>query len=274
MKKSVSLFCVVTMFILVMLGTVPAYALTQTEDIEETQILESDTYYSFDAETKTLIISGDGATPNFSNSSGSTNSQPWYSWRSDGSIEHIVVEEGITSLGTYFFYNITTADISLPSTLLSIGNYAMARTNSNSTVILPEGLETISNYVFYNTSGLVSMSIPSTVTSIGMSAFESCTSLESVEFANLKMTVSIGKKAFLKCSSLTTVTVPKYATLSDYSFGYSAASAGSLYSDFVMRVYRDSDAYTFALSKAIAYEIIDTYDITEGGEYRLYILFR
>ena len=90
---------------------------SQITDIEKTQLGSSKTYYSFNAETKTLTISGEGAMPNFSTSQSMSDAQPWYGWRNDGSIEHIVVEEGITSLGNYCFYSMSVGDIILPSTL-------------------------------------------------------------------------------------------------------------------------------------------------------------
>lgn len=250
MKKYLSvltafiIFAVVTLF-----ACITAFA--QSVDIEKTQLGTSDTYYSYDSSSKTLTISGTGATPNFTNSSSTDSSQPWFSWRSDGSIEHIVVEEGITSLGRYLFYCVSTADISLPSTLVSIDSYAMAGTNSNKNPVLPENLTTIGAYAFYYTAGLEKVYIPSSVEKIGQSAFELCTSLSQVEFESWKMSVSIGSKAFFKCANLKSVTVPKYATLSSYSFGYYDASAGSVYDGFVLFAYRDSQAYEYAKNSII-----------------------
>ena len=108
----------------------------------------------------------------------------------------------LTSIGTYAFSNTATkeADMSslsltsiperafaecyrmksftLPSTVTSIGNYAlMGTTRQISELILPEGLLTIGNSALssgnaiYNIS-VLAVTIPSTVTSIGSSAFQ------------------------------------------------------------------------------------------------------
>lgn len=273
MKKFISMILSLTLLLLSFYAVLPVSALEQVEDIEKTQILNSSTYYSFDAMTKTLVISGSGDVPDFSNSSGAVDSQPWIKWRSDGSVEHVIVEEGITALGAYCLYNVSTADIILPSTLKTLGINSMSGTNRNTNVILPEGLQTISTNAFYQTTGLKSITVPSTVTIIGKSAFEGCTSLESVKFKDFNMQVTFEKRAFLKCSSLKSMTVPKRAALADYSVGFSAASSGSVYSGFVMRIYRDSDscsdayynAYDYAVKKVVGYELINSGEIFEGS---------
>lgn len=266
-KKKFSML--LSWILLVLCAYVPVSA-NGAEDVEKTQILNSSTYYSYDSAAKTLTVSGSGAVPNFSNSTGASNSQPWALYRSDGSIEHVIVEEGITSLGAYCFYGVSKADISLPSTLKILGSYSMASTYANTDVVLPEGVTTISQNAFYLNSGLKSIYIPSTVTTIGRSAFEGCTALESVTFGHFNMQVSVAQRAFLRCSSLKSVTIPKRASLSDYSVGYYSASSGSVYSDFVMRIYRDStaasgnNAYDYAISKVISYELICSGEIFEG----------
>ena len=66
-------------------------------------------------------------------------------------------------------------------------------------------------------SNLISVDIPSGVTSIGERAFWLCNSLTS---ANISSSVtSIGKEAFSNCSSLTSITIPSSVTsISDGTF--------------------------------------------------------
>lgn len=260
MKKIIS-WIIGFSVIICMLGSVElmSFAAEQTEDIEKTQLGSTDTYYSYDADSKTLTISGNGSTPDFRNDSAS---QPWYLWR--GSIGHVVVEEGVTEIGDYFFYNVRALDFELPSTLVSIGRYAMSQINSASSIVLPEGLVTIEDYAFYFSMALESVNIPSTVTSIGTSAFENCTALESVTFDDLYSDVSIGRHAFLRCARLNRVTVPKRASVLAYALGFEKASRGWVYDDFIMNVYRDSPAYTYAVNNIVHYNIINEMEIVEG----------
>ena len=283
MKKIISLLLGICVFTCLLAGiNTVSFAAAQTEDIGKTQLGNTDTYYMYDADSSTLTVGGTGATPDYKNDNVS---QPWYLWR--GTIQHVIVEEGVTQLGNYFFYNVRAKDFSLPSTLVSIGNYSLSQINSATQIELPQGLVSIGDHAFYFSVALKNVNIPSSVTRIGMSAFENCTSLESVNipasvaeigssafencsslenvtFEDLYSSVYINKKAFFKCSSLKDVTLPKRAQMLSYSFGFYDDSRGSVYSDFVMNIYRDSPAYTYATSNIVNYNIINEMVIKEG----------
>ena len=62
----------------------------------------------------------------------------------------------------------------------------------------------------YNCSGLTSITIPNSVTSIGNAAFRGCSGLTSITIPN--SVVSIGYDAFYGCSSLTSFTIPNRVT--------------------------------------------------------------
>ncbi|MBE7082281.1 MAG: leucine-rich repeat domain-containing protein, partial [Clostridiales bacterium] len=86
------------------------------------------------------------------------------------------------------------------------------------TVNLPNTLKTIDDYAFYCAS-LTSITIPSSVTSIGNSAFSDCTSLTSVNIGN--GVTSIDQYAFYCCESLPSITIPSSVTsIGDDAFDY------------------------------------------------------
>ncbi len=75
----------------------------------------------------------------------------------------------------------------------------------------------IGTSAFQNCSSLTSVTIPNSVTSIGASAFQNCSSLTSVTIPN--SVTSIGNYAFTYCSSLTSVTIPNSVTsIGNYAF--------------------------------------------------------
>ena len=67
-----------------------------------------------------------------------------------------------------------------------------------------------SNSAFFNCSGLTSVTIGNSVTSIGINAFSGCSSLTSVTIPD--NVTSIGSDAFLGCSGLTSITIPDSVT--------------------------------------------------------------
>jgi len=85
-----------------------------------------------------------------------------------------------------------------------------------SEVVLGNEVETIPDRLCMSTK-ITSVSIPSSVQSIGKEAFYSCSLLESVSIPN--STISIGDKAFLYCSALQSVDIPNSVTkLGEWAF--------------------------------------------------------
>jgi len=218
-----------------------AFAYTQDVDVPLTRLGTSDTYYSFDVASKTLTISGSGDMPAMANTGSGTKAQPWYNWRSN-SIDKVVVEDGITAIGTYAFCYVFATEFDVADSVKTIGEGAFYCANKVTSITLPHSLEQIGSSAFYKCLKLENISISRKVKSIGLSAFEGCSALNKVEFESDYMTVSIGNKAFLNCPLLSSITLPRNAkfSLTSYSFGFYEASAGSTYDNFTVYGYRDS----------------------------------
>ncbi len=86
----------------------------------------------------------------------------------------IDIPEGITSIGNNAFSGNNFREITLPSTVKTIGNYAFSTKNyltEPCRVTLNEGLETIGNRAFRN-KVIAEITMPATVTKIGAQTFE------------------------------------------------------------------------------------------------------
>lgn len=91
----------------------------------------------------------------------------------------------------------------------SIGREAFFQSRLTS-VTIPNSVTSIGISAFNSCSNLTSVTIPNSVTSIGDDAFSYCDRLTSVTIPN--SVTSIGDGAFFSCSNLTSVTIPNSVT--------------------------------------------------------------
>merc|ERR1711865_346774 len=93
----------------------------------------------------------------------------------------------------------------IPDGYTSIGEGAFYSCTGLTSVKIPTSVTSI-GYSAFRTTGLTSVKIPNSVTSISDYAFEGCTGLTSVSIPT--SVKSIGDYAFLGCTGLTSVTIP------------------------------------------------------------------
>lgn len=120
----------------------------------------------------------------------------------------ITFDNELTTIGTKSFYFSHFTSITLPSSLISIGESAFQNSSKlTSVTILGNNLKTISNKAFSDCSKLVSINIPSSVSSIGTQAFYYCVALKNIELpSNLK---EVGAGVFTYCCELVSITIPE-----------------------------------------------------------------
>ena len=131
----------------------------------------------YDPKKQSLTLSGAGAIPDYP-----IGETPWQEFRDE--IKSIVLEEGVTRIGDYAFYNCTEL----------------------TSVEIPEGVTSIGESAFACCQSLESVTIPGSVTEIGEGAFESCDSMMVLELASgLKC---VGAFAFSECVALRELVLP------------------------------------------------------------------
>ena len=207
----------------------------------------------------TLRISGTGEMANYQ--SYSPNQAPWY--ESKSSIKSIVVEEGVTSIGNYAFYNCdATGEISLPNSLVRIGNDSFRYSSGPSVLKLPENLKEIGSSAFFGMEGPVRFNVPDSVTSLGYSAFKYCFDLETATLGSGIKSIpshafegvkklkgvstrgkiySIGEQAFYGCTALERFDVPDgVATLYKEAFRMCTALKTVTLPDSLLEIYKDA----------------------------------
>ena len=137
----------------------------------------------------TLTISGTGDMTQYAN----RNYVPWRNYVRE--IVSIVIEEGVTSVGSYsFYYADNLPSVSLPDTVTEIGDYAFYGCDSLASVTFSENLKTIGNSAFASCNVLSAIDVPESVTEIGRNAFNWCSELSSIELPDGLTT--LGQNAF------------------------------------------------------------------------------
>ncbi len=235
MRKFVSLFLSLLLILMIMpMGIFTASAATSGTTGDCTWTLDG----------TVLTISGEGKMWDY------YSTVPWGT-----SITKVIIEDGVTSIGDYAFYNCSSlTSIDIPDSVTSIGGYAFSYCSSLKNVYItdigawcnikfgdyysnpmcyaenlylnnklltkatiPEGITKIGDYAFSNCSSLISIDIPDSVTSIGDYTFYNCSSLTNINIPN--SVTSIGHSAFSYCRSLTSIEIPDGVTsIGDYTF--------------------------------------------------------
>ena len=118
-------------------------------------------------------------------------------------------------------------------TITNIVDFAFSTCSALTGLTLPDTITEVPSGAF-NYTGLVTVSLPNTITSINLRAFERCENLESINLPNSITTIgerafercenlknvnfpisltSIGKEAFKDCNALTEITIPDSITI-------------------------------------------------------------
>lgn len=194
-----------------------------------------------------LTISGNGAIPNYSPNDGIIPS--WNAYIDV--VNTINIEDGVTAIGDYAFYqskalsaylpdgitsigqsafrNSSLVGITIPSSVTSIGNDAFSDCSNLTSVSTSEGLLTIGERAFRRCTSLQYIDFPASITSVGAGAFMSCTNMVSVRFAPGTTSVTLGDSLFSECIYLSNVTLPSNANRISAGMFQSCSSLPTLY---------------------------------------------
>ena len=170
---------------------------------------------------------------------------PWRRYENDLSaqITHVVIENGVTSIGNSAFYQLTNlADVVIPEGITRIGNDAFSMCSSLPEVALPSSLSSLGTQTFAFCSALTGIDFPSAITEIPYGTLAYCRSLQYADLPNNLSTISsraffectslagivfpdslvkIGELAFSTCCSLRTIVIPSnVAEISNYTFAH------------------------------------------------------
>lgn len=189
-----------------------------------------------------LTVSGTGDMDDFV----SPNNVPWHEQRD--LIKSVVIAEGITTIGSYAFYNCTALEtITLPESIAVIGRDSFSGCEAIQAVYLtdltawcavsfydvssnplyyaealylnddivedlyiPDVVKSVGALAFYNLDCITSVTFADSVTQIGDFSFYGCDNLSYINFGN--SVEQIGAFAFSECDSVKEISIPDTVT--------------------------------------------------------------
>ena len=146
------------------------------------------------------------------------------------SLTNITIGTSVTNIGDFAFAscdNLTAITVdSINSTYSSVAGVLFDKSTNTliqcpggktGSYIIPSTVTSIGDYAFDSCTGLTNVTIPNSVTNVGNGAFGSCYNLTSVTIGN--GVTNIEGFTFYYCTSLTSVTIPSSVTsIGDYAF--------------------------------------------------------
>lgn len=147
-----------------------------------------------------LTITGTGEMNNYNKSN--------IPWRTD-LIKELSLGDGITRIGNNAFSGAKIYNVTVPSTVTSIGDNAFKNCKQLVGVTLTQGLIKIGEGAFRDCRALVKIQIPSSVRSIGKRAFAGCSLLSSISLPD--RLDALGEEAFQGCYGIAHIaSLPEY----------------------------------------------------------------
>ena len=160
---------------------------------------------------RTLTITGTGEMKNWD----TDEEVDWHNTQYRNLIDHVVINEGITSIGEKAFYACDSLNnIKIANTVMSIENSAFSGCTHLTNIDIPSGVTTIRERTFFDCSSLENVNLPSNLKKIEWDAFDGCTSLEMIELPN--NLIEIGTGAFSACQSLKNIEIPSTVKIIGY----------------------------------------------------------
>ncbi len=160
----------------------------------------------------TLTISGTGAMKDYAGlrSDGSKEMAPWRDGGYSSDIREVVIQNGVTTIGSWAFYGCECREVTIPDTVTRIGDNSFSMCIYLDDVIIPSSVSYIGRRTFSGCYSLTDISFAGPVSYIGDGAFDGCYRMKSIELP--RGITTIEDSTFFACSRLESVIIPDTVT--------------------------------------------------------------
>lgn len=198
--------CLFLLACLILFGAANAdetYAFGIEGRLAETGQCGENVYWELNRSTCTLTISGTGPMYDYTYDDKSPFNENGF-----GSIENVVINEGVTSIGnSAFAHSLSLKRITMADSVTSIGWHAFSNDSYLEEIYFGKNVKSIGSMAFSHCTGLKTIELPDNVTEIDDLLFYNCYSLKSVKLPENLKTLNLG--AFSGALALEKITVPK-----------------------------------------------------------------
>jgi hypothetical protein len=145
--------------------------------------------------------------------------------RSEDCYGVVIIPSGVTAIGNDGFSYSSIDSVTIPSSVLRIGDRAFERARYLSAVITPNSVTALGRDAFRDAEGLISATLGTGITAILPNTFRNARALTSITIPN--SVTEIGSSAFAETLALTSITIPNSVTrIGDNAFTYPYSGYG------------------------------------------------
>ncbi|RGF51591.1 leucine-rich repeat domain-containing protein [Eubacterium sp. AF36-5BH] len=185
MKKLTGRIIAVVLSLVMVIGMVPIVKTTEVKAYEISGKWGEDVNYTYDYDSLTLKIFGNGEIPDFDN---------YHTWSYN--IKYIEISEGITKIGDFAFNDCKQLEkVVIPGSMREIGGAAFLYCSSLKQITIPNSVTIIGGSAFFGCADLVDVMLPEDAIKNSSSVFTNCSNIKNVHFTSKsEQSVSLATK--------------------------------------------------------------------------------